>query len=74
MAIVGCYTVHLYCDTGGTAWGEECPFNYGSGEFAGQNERDCLSQARKRGWKFNRERTEAFCPRCSKGLKPDAHS
>lgn len=69
MAIVGAYSVHLYCDTGGAAWGEECPFN-NRPEYTGETEGDCLKQARRDGWKFNRERTKAFCPDCSKGSKP----
>lgn len=71
--IVGCYTVHLYCDREG-----HVGYHYSSGgyavktpegykdlqnEFAGENERECLAQARRVGWKITRDR-RAICPFC----------
>lgn len=69
--IVGCYTMHLYCDTGNSEPGMPGdgagPHNYedpGQGEFVGRTEADCLRQARAKGWRFDRKR-RAFCPRCN---------
>lgn len=72
--IVGCYSVDLYCDTGGDVFGGECPYRGYSGsqgEFTGQTEAECLRIARKIGWKFKEGNTLAFCPQCNskKGKK-----
>ena len=45
--IVGCYSVHLYCDHPDaamyvcTAW---------PGDFTGRTEKECLKEARTKGW------------------------
>lgn len=72
MAVIGCYTMDLYCDTGGDSYGGDCPNKpqgYIGGpvaQFTGYTEGDCIKQARKRGWKFSRDKMKCFCPRCSK--------
>jgi hypothetical protein len=70
--IVGCYTVHLYCD-GESHEGYQSEFGYFvmtpggreeiQNEFAGRNERDCLDQAKQVGWRITKAR-QAFCPFC----------
>lgn len=71
--IVGCYTLHLYCDNGGDEFGTNCPNRsivYNAAEFTGPDKKTCLSEARKLGWSFNLNRTKAHCPRCTKaGMK-----
>lgn len=47
--IVGCYTVHLYCDHPDAA---QYKCTEWPGEFTGQTERECLAEARKAGWKI----------------------
>lgn len=68
MAVVGCYTIDLYCDTGGDKFAGNCP-NRSTldwwDEFTGASERDCLKQARSAGWTFKDRKTKAFCPKCS---------
>lgn len=73
MAVVGCYSLDLYCDTGGEPYGDNCP-EVAQGQFTGRTEGDCIRAARSDGWTFNREKTQAFCPKCSKGLKPAKRS
>jgi hypothetical protein len=70
--IVGCYTVHLYCDSE-THEGYLSEFGYSvktpdgykrvPHEFAGKNEAECLRQARDMGWRITRDR-QTFCPFC----------
>lgn len=80
--IVGGYSLHLYCDTGspdGSAVGEDCPYKPAlsslsdEGDIYGASRRDCMAQARKRGWTFpigsNSGEMRAICPRCSKDAK-----
>lgn len=70
MAVVGGYTLDLYCDTGGDDFGAWCPHRPVTqslfASYAGHNERDCLRQARRAGWKLRENNTKAFCPACSK--------
>lgn len=86
--IVGCYSVHLYCDSGGHDGftGHDGAYVVKNGpewhntvtianEFAGRNERECLTQARSIGWIIRSPRRKprvAVCPVCAKrlGLKP----
>lgn len=70
--IVGCYTLHLYCEAEAHD-GYMSDYGYHvktSGkyktvthEFSGRNERECLQQARKIGWRITKDR-RAFCPYC----------
>lgn len=74
MALVGGYTLDLYCDTGGDVFGSNCPNRPVTGSlfasFAGTNERDCLRQARRAGWLFKDNNTLSYCPKCSgKGVR-----
>lgn len=72
MAVIGCYTLDLYCDTGdGDGYGDTCPYKPRDGtsiqgEYTGQTEGQCIRDARRDGWRFNRDKTKAFCPRCNK--------
>lgn len=72
MAVVGGYSLHLYCDTGGDAFGETCPHQKGykslrhNAEFMGRNEREAMKEARKAGWKFAEGNQLAYCPNCVK--------
>ncbi len=76
MAVVGAYSLHLYCDRDGQPYGEACPHSgtkahrssslRPDGEIDGHNERACMSVARKRGWKFFNKNTIAICPDCVK--------
>lgn len=77
MAVIGCYTVDLYCDRDGTSYGESCRYrraDYTGGaqaQYTGHTERDCLTDARSDGWKFYQSATIAICPACSAdGYKP----
>lgn len=76
MAVVGAYSLDLYCDVGGDSYGGNCPhkdydgtsgqygFRYPA-QFVGANLADCMKQARQQGWKFSRDKHTAKCPRCS---------
>lgn len=52
------YSIHLYCDY---------PNCKRFGEFVGKNEPDCLSQARRAGWKVSRKH-KCYCPKHFKFL------
>lgn len=73
--IVGCYSVDLYCDNEDRTGDKRCkrrngPLRYGSDQYTGETEGECLRQARKEGWKFTRDRPrKAYCPACS-GKRP----
>ena len=70
--IVGCYSMHLYCDTGNDMPGMpgdygKTPHNFenpGRGEFIGHSESECKKQARMAGWRFTRDR-RVICPSCN---------
>lgn len=71
--IVGCYSMHLYCDTGNTEAGmpgddgNTTPHDWerpGTAEFTGTSEADCKRQAVALGWRFTRDR-RAICPMCN---------
>lgn len=73
--IVGCYSMHLYCDTGNDEPGmpgdngNPTPHDYrdeGNAEFTGRTEADCIRQAKALGWRFTRNK-RAICPRCNRG-------
>lgn len=57
--IVGCYTMHLYCDGPG-------PHGYGTMplELTGRTEGECFAQSRKKGWKIDNHEHKAYCPKC----------
>lgn len=58
----GTYLLHLYCDVndddrhGGAVYMHE---------FVGDTFTDCAKQARRVGWKIDRETRTATCPRCA---------
>lgn len=70
MAVVGCYSLDLYCDSGGGEYGDKCPnrpLNGPGAQYTGNTENECIRQARRHGWTFNRDKTKCYC---SKGCKP----
>jgi hypothetical protein len=66
MGLVGCYTVHLYCDSDEEHRFPDCDFR----EFAGHNEMECVREARACGWRVSFSRHfnskngigRCFCP------------
>lgn len=75
--IVGCYTLHLYCDAvadngGPLVHPRGAEVNYVSqheGEFTGRTDRDCRRLARKAGWTFTKRNGQelVFCRYHPKG-------
>ena len=71
--IVGCYTLHLYCDDPTHfARRNDRPWRESSldAEFTGNTETDCKRQARAKGWKFKAD--ECTCPYCVTANRPHA--
>lgn len=64
--IVGCYTLHLYCD------GERCVLGRSRGEIIGPSEYtgntggEARSAARRDGWKIDEPNDKAWCRKCRK--------
>jgi hypothetical protein len=59
-AVVGCYSVHLYCQhprhhEEQYAWPPNDAVSKSPMEFAGRSETDCLREARKYGWWIGRK-------------------
>lgn len=79
--IVGCYTVHLYCDFGkSVAYKSQNQTLHGGRpaylvnhrmEFTGPNLTACLKEAKKDGWRIYPAQGKAKCPSCVKA-KSDA--
>lgn len=63
MAIVGCYTLHLYCDAQIKPEGASQWYRCDMGEYVGETAAQCRRQARRAGWKLGR--TAAVCPTCA---------
>lgn len=72
MGIVGCYSIHLYCDHPSHVWWE-CRHN--GDEYGGKDEATCLREARRAGWKIVKRKGytsgrngagESHCPVCVK--------
>ena len=77
MAVIGCYSMDLYCDRDGDIYGTACrkrKNDYSGGphaQYTGHTERDCLTDARQDGWKFYQSATIAICPDCAaEGYRP----
>ncbi len=73
--IVGCYSLHLYCDTPGCPMGRCAPSSDGIGRAPGEfthdkNETGAIAKARRAGWKINLGYGTCFCPTCSKRPRP----
>lgn len=66
--IVGCYSLHLYCDFGKGPEGDQTHggvrFLEFPHEFTGKTESACLKEARKAGWKIYPAQRKAKCPKC----------
>jgi len=65
--IIGCYTLHLYCDV------PKCTYNNKGGsyipdEFTGETGGECRNAARKAGWRLLAD-GNACCPECNKAGK-----
>jgi len=71
--IVGCYSLHLYCDTEGCPNSMSAP-DHGAvsgsrapGEFTHEtNEQGAMAKARRAGWKLDLKNWTCRCPACSK--------
>lgn len=61
------YSVDLYCDEDLPEW-----LHPQSQSFAGESLRDCLAQARRRGWVIHKETRTATCPLCMQRLRAAA--
>lgn len=74
--IVGCYTMHLYCDGAKTCPNGGCKIGGGGesvppAQCTGQTRGECAAKAKKRGWRLNHRTDTALCPACAKaGVKP----
>lgn len=67
--IVGCYSVHLYCEAVGHLEFPQIDEPILRKEFTGQNERECFQEARNAGWKIIKR--IPICHRCIRiGLSP----
>lgn len=69
--IVGCYSLHLYCDTAGCVNALAKPSSGGAGYAPGEfthdkHERGAIAKARKAGWKIDLINWTSFCPGCAK--------
>ena len=59
--IVGCYSMHLYCEQ------EQCPANgalrgvYTPTEFSGRTRAECTREARRDGWLVNHKANKCWC-------------
>lgn len=58
--IVGCYSLHLYCDFDR----HEKDTHTFPHEFTGRTEGECFKDARSKGWKIYPKDDKAKCPRC----------
>lgn len=67
--IVGCYTMHLYCrnrdDDTCVAPMQWKALAYNA-EYTGRTYTQCVTQAKKDGWKFDKEADDVTCPECTK--------
>jgi hypothetical protein len=57
--IVGCYSLHLYCDNEDA----EHPYREFPHTFTGELGRKCRQEARRAGWTIRG--TKAYCPLCN---------
>lgn len=60
--IVGCYSLHLYCDT------PQCPHRPHRGpdfDAIGETGGEARDEARKAGWKIDMRQNKAYCPKCA---------
>jgi len=63
MAVIGCYTLDLYCDAcderGVPSW------KIASAQYTADRREDTIRAARSEGWIVNENRNRAVCPVCS---------
>ena len=63
VAIVGCYTLDLYCTSG-----RKHGYGGGMGQFTGRTETACIRDARRVGWTVTKGTEEhldrVMCPTC----------
>ena len=67
--IVGCYALHLYCDSPGCPNGNMGPGDNPRppGEFThATHEKGAMAKARRAGWKLDLTNWTCLCPLCSK--------
>ena len=70
MAIVGCYSLDLYCENYDMAnFHEVDKFGHRYNDFphqwTGYDRAECFRKARKAGWVINVHKHTAYCPKCS---------
>lgn len=76
MAIVACYSMDLYCDSGRHSnyelnmhclqEGPNFEDSHGAhDEYMGETYTQCAKAAKKIGWYLSRDRTKALCPYCN---------
>jgi hypothetical protein len=74
--IVGCYSLHLYCDGLPNCKNRNCRPGAGGdsvppAEYSGQTRGECSAKARRQGWRLNPRTDTALCPACAKaGVRP----
>ncbi len=59
--IVGCYSLHLYCENRPCKGGAFRP-----AEYTRRTETMCLREARRDGWKVDKRTGQSECPACRK--------
>jgi len=69
--IVGCYSLHLYCDTPGCPQAVCRPGSDGIGQPPGEfthetDQRGAVAKARRAGWKLDLRHWTCLCPECHK--------
>jgi hypothetical protein len=65
--IVGCYTLHLYCDYPDDDYSHRGSGEWpgpGYGSFNGRTEAGSKREAIRKGWKFHRDGDRVLCPFC----------
>jgi hypothetical protein len=66
--IMGCYSLHLYCDNysqSSVGRGEHAFLEFPH-EFTAELGSTCRKEAKEMGWTFNRQKDIAVCPKCNK--------
>jgi hypothetical protein len=59
--IVGCFSLHLYCDSESHVE----THGYPTPEYTGETRAECYRQARKDGWAIVAPLRLAYCPKCA---------
>lgn len=66
----GCYSLHIYCDSGGLGQCALDRHNMGfPREFTGDTRREAEKAAMRAGWLLSFDRKHDLCPPCGKGKR-----